>query len=61
MADVNLGELEGEWTRALNAYLTALVNARIVQQTGKDPTAQDEPDPRNQGEKTGGRNDPFRQ
>jgi hypothetical protein len=54
MADVNIAELEAEWTNAMNAYLVALVKKAVEQQTGDDPTDDEQPDPRNQGVKTGG-------
>jgi len=53
MADVNLAELEAEWTQALKAYIAALVEKAVEQQTG-EPTEQEQPDPRNQGVHTGG-------
>jgi hypothetical protein len=53
MADVNLAELEAEYSRALKAYITAMVAQGIQNQT-HEPTDQEQPDPRNQGVKTGG-------
>ncbi|HML10843.1 MAG TPA: hypothetical protein VK432_08275 [Stellaceae bacterium] len=54
MADVNLAEIEAEATRAIQAYIKALINKAVEQVTGESVEDDERPDPRNQGVKTGG-------
>jgi hypothetical protein len=55
MADVNLAELQAEYMAAHMALLIGALKAVLQNQT-HEPSEDEQPDPRNQGVKTGGNN-----